>query len=396
MASKPPVSVSESQPAVTMKFCQILTFPESHLHAIHAARPHLLDAPFKEHALALAEEPPDATALWTPSIAKMGHDAQLIVANDAVSQCGWVREKLNAFKPEKKSDWMRETVIKQLGEMKPDVLCVGDPVMFDARFIERITSRPRWIIAHSTLHGTKRRDWSGFDLVLSPHEVCVRQAWRNHARDARLLQLGFPRSMAEAVAQEPATLDVVYCGRWHPGDDRRNDRVAALAKAALRKKQPFSLALHLDVPDGAELPPGVRELNQGSRFGLARYHALRRAKIVVTEELDRALGTSIPPGVFEGTGVGAFTLVEENERLPAIFKPGAEVAVYQGTTDLIAKIHEYLGADSTRSAIAKAGQERCLTEHSLEGRMKTLVPLLANGPGGIVAEARRLWHRYQA
>src|SRR6476620_7506166 len=100
-----------------MKFCQLLIYPEAHLHTLHAARPHLLEAPFKDHEPELALEAPDVTSLWTPTLREAGHEAQLIVANDVVSQCQWAGEKLDGFRPKKKTGWMRELVIEQLRKM---------------------------------------------------------------------------------------------------------------------------------------------------------------------------------------------------------------------------------------------------------------------------------------
>lgn len=376
-----------------MKFFQIFTYPEKHLHAIHASRPHLLDAPFKEHAPELGIEAPESSSVWCPALNEAGHESFLVVANNPVSQCRWAAEKLDKFNPKNKAEWARELVIEQLRKVKPDVLIITDPVTFSGRFLERLKNRPRWVVAWTSGVPEKNANWRGFDLVVSPHAVAVRHAWKKRAGEARMLRPGFSRAVAEAVFQEPIVHDVVYCGKWIPSEEKRNKRITALAKAALRKENPFSLGLYLDVPKGAELPSAVQKLNLGAREGLARFRALASARLIVAEEAEQGLGVTVPASVFEGVGVGVCTLAMATDELPSFFKPEVEIVTYASTQELITKVDEYLGSEKSRTAIAKAGQERCLTEHTLEARMKTLLSWLEGKPGGFANTLKRLWYR---
>lgn len=375
-----------------MKFCQIIAYPDSLLNSLHAARPHLMDAPFKEHAPELAIEAPVAADLWTTTLTDSGHESQLIVANDVVSQCKWAAEKLETFKPRNKAEWMCELVLEQLRKVKPDVLCLTAPISFQQRLLEHLKHRPRHLIAWTGGAPMAKAPWKDFDLVIAPHEAGVRNAWKNGARDARVLRPGFPRAVAEAVFQEPIVYDVAYVGPWDPAEEKRNKRIAALAKAAQRKDLPFKLGLFLEVPAGADVPPAVLKLNQGPRLGLARYKALSSAKLVVSEESPAAEAGSLSHTVFEGPGLGVCTLAPASDLLETCFKPGTEIVAYSNGTDLIARIDEYLAADAKRTSIAKAGQERCLTEHSLEARMKELLAMLENPPGKLSGLMRRVWH----
>ncbi|MDB6137756.1 MAG: hypothetical protein JWO94_828, partial [Verrucomicrobiaceae bacterium] len=304
-----------------MKFCQLLCYPDAHLRAVNEARALQPEPSYKEAAIKLAENPPDATLSWVPELGDAGHNAVIIVANDSVSQRQWVAEKLTDFRSEGDSAWMRDVVIEQLRKFKVDALCILDPVTFDSRFIRALKGRPRWIVGHTTALTETRVDWREFDLILSPHAACVRQAWQWGARDAQVFPSGFPRATAEAVFQVPVTLDVVYFGRWVPGDAQRNELITALAETAARQERPFSLGLHVDVPAGSEVPPAVRQLNTGPVHGVDRYRALHSAAICVTGEPDDDLGETMPAGAFESTGLGVFTLARENGALAGFFKP---------------------------------------------------------------------------
>lgn len=379
-----------------MKFCQVLTYPEQHLERFFAARPHLLNAPFSAFAPEFSIEAPDAPLLWTSTLRELGHEAHLLVANDPVSQCQWAEERLDSFAPKEANGWIHEIVLKQLGKLKPDVICFSDPSLFGAGFLKKIHHRPRWIVGMNQCHPGGNHSWTGYDLVLSSNDAGVRDAWLKHAGDSRLLPQGFPRYVAEAVFQEPISVDVVYFGRWLPDEENRNKRVAALARASARKNGGFSMEMFLDVRGNTVVPPEVERLNRGPCHGLARYRALSRARIVVVEEPDRSVKRTILQAVFESTGVGAFTLAPAGDALARCFMVGQEVEVYDGTADLLQKIDEFLPTEARRRAVARAGQERCLTEHALENRAQMLLQWLQGSPDTLKARVRRMWRRVQA
>lgn len=67
---------------------------------------------------------------------------------------------------------------------------------------------------------------------------------------------------------------------------------------------------------------------------------------------------------FEVPCCGGFMLTGSAENLDDYYEAGTEVASFTDTQDLIAKVQYFLSHDSERSAIAQAGLQRTLSEHT--------------------------------
>jgi spore maturation protein CgeB len=71
---------------------------------------------------------------------------------------------------------------------------------------------------------------------------------------------------------------------------------------------------------------------------------------------------------FEVPGCGGFMLTGEVEGLAEYYTPNTEVASYSTVADLVRRVRCYLVEDDLRSAVAKAGYDRTLREHTYEQR----------------------------
>ena len=76
--------------------------------------------------------------------------------------------------------------------------------------------------------------------------------------------------------------------------------------------------------------------------------------------------------LYEATGDGALLATDAGINLAALFEPGREVLAYRHADDLAATLHELLADDERRVAIARAGQERTLSEHTYPRRIAAL------------------------
>lgn len=130
-------------------------------------------------------------------------------------------------------------------------------------------------------------------------------------------------------------------------------------------------------------------------------NALRQAGIRVTvfgpghdggrlsqEEMIRIFGVSVinlnfaesaQPGYrqikgrnFEVPGCGGFLLTNRADNLDDYFEIGKEIAVFEGVDDLVDKVRYYLSHEDEREAIARAGYERVLRDHTYEKRFNEI------------------------
>lgn len=77
--------------------------------------------------------------------------------------------------------------------------------------------------------------------------------------------------------------------------------------------------------------------------------------------------------MFEVPGAGGFLLTESARSLERFYRPGHEIAVYDGLDDMVAKIRYYLANPRERDLIAQAGFKRTREEHTYEHRFMRLL-----------------------
>lgn len=75
---------------------------------------------------------------------------------------------------------------------------------------------------------------------------------------------------------------------------------------------------------------------------------------------------------FEVPGCGGFILTERVPHLERYFEIGREVAVYDSTEDLIEQVGYWLAHEDERAAVAEAGYQRVLSEHTYDHRFNQI------------------------
>jgi spore maturation protein CgeB len=86
------------------------------------------------------------------------------------------------------------------------------------------------------------------------------------------------------------------------------------------------------------------------------------------QAVDIALRETANMRTFETTGCGAFLLTENFDNLDQYFETGKEIETYHDERELIDKIDYYLAHHKERQEIARRGQQRCLSDYSMEKR----------------------------
>ena len=371
-----------------MKFCLLTSFPASYLEDFYLACPELGSADFKALSSRLAVSFPEGAQQWAQPLMDAGHRVQVIIANDRVSQRAWLAEKLPDFKPTSAANETQEVVIEQLRKLKPDVLCIFDPLTFDDAFIKQLKGRPKWIVGYAAELSPNQGTLRGYDLFLTPCASCAESAQHFGVRDARVFEAAFSRAAAEEVFQTSETIDVFFCGPWPAKDGKRTKLIECLAQSAARKDRPFNLALHLETPVGAVVSPTMAPFIRSVEIGRERWKSIRGSAIVVADVLEEDV---VPMSVYESTGIGALTFTEDRPCLSDVFKPNEEVVAYKDLAELVSKIDLFLQRSDDRLRIAKAGQERCLTAFSIEARVAEFVEMVAGEPPTALSSARPWW-----
>jgi len=157
---------------------------------------------------------------------------------------------------------------------------------------------------------------------------------------------------------------------------------ASPAPGALRR----TLSRSLDrVPLGAGLKRAARRGMEVLRASASGARPPASAGPQACAELDQIKGRN-----FEIPGSGGFLLTGRADDLECYYEIGKEIVCFDGVDDLIGKLRHYLAHEEERAAIARAGYERTLREHTYTHRFRDILRRagVAGAPAAPTAEAR--------
>jgi spore maturation protein CgeB len=103
------------------------------------------------------------------------------------------------------------------------------------------------------------------------------------------------------------------------------------------------------------------------------------------------VGYQIKARTFEIPGAGGFLLTEYAPGLEAWYRVGHEIAVFDDTEDLAAKIRYYLSRPEERDAVARAGFGRTLREHTYDIRLKEVIDFALAAKSSMLEKERRAY-----
>lgn len=109
---------------------------------------------------------------------------------------------------------------------------------------------------------------------------------------------------------------------------------------------------------------------------LWRLSTISEGSVAGTAVLDQSVGTyaeQIKGRNFEIPGCGGFQLAGNADNLEQYYQNGREVVIFHDNNELIDTIRYYLTHEEERSAIAQAGHERTLREHTYVHRFRDIL-----------------------
>ena len=329
------------------------------------------------------------------NLKKLGHDVEQFVVNAQPIQKRWASEngldintkrstitkvqqrlKLHVdrlrdkqFLPgERIPAWEMEVLIAQARSFKPDVIFICDVLYLPAHFHSTLKDYTRLLVGEMAYPIPPGLDLRPFDLVISaaPHFV---DRLRKAGTRSELLRLGFEQTILDRLGARTTDAELAFIGSVGKDHKQRLELLEELCR-----KVPISFwgagaeNLPADSPLRGRVKPPL--------WGYDMYRQLRRSKIALNIHIDMAEQYAANMRLYEATGVGTLLLTDWKTNLHELFEIGKEVVAYRSTEECVELVQHYLAHDAEREAIAKAGQQRTLSEHSYYHRMQELTEIL--------------------
>jgi spore maturation protein CgeB len=395
-----------------MKLLKITTNYPAYLNKFYAKRPGLEQSPYIEQKAALDHDAFGWADFWENALRPLGYDVVEIIANVEPAQKAWAREHGLPFR---ESNWLLEIVKAQVEEESPDVLFVDDYSSFPYKWLAELRNSCTSIKLMLGWCGAPFVDatvFKAYDVVLSCipelvesfREMGHRSEHINHAFDPRIIE----RIDLEV---EPY-IDFSFIGsifrnnRFHLERERMLERIVRLgnieifssgaemthvddlktiAKQGLYGVMGGLLAIGVSkeilktIPvvgkaaDWESMPlrpvnPRLKPYMKPAVFGLEMFQTLRNSRTTLNSHVDISPRSASNMRLFEATGVGTCLVTDWKENLHELFEPEKEVVTFRSTEECVEKVNWLLEHPKEREEIAKAGQARCLRDHTYAQR----------------------------
>jgi hypothetical protein len=390
-----------------MKFLIINTDYPEFLGWLYAQHPGLEQKSYDEQMRVRNESLFGTADFYSTNLRELGHEAWDIHANNEFMQKAWAREcglrvyqttplqqtwrgalqkargvaartPLRHFGPQlhpllrsldDRQAWLYNILEAQIRHFKPDVLLNQDMSSIGSHFLREMKPYVMLLAGqHAATRLSDADDFSCYDLVISSFPPTIEQ-FRQKGIHAELNRMAFEPRILSYLKDEGENLDVTFIGSFF---GVHSSRVALLEYVCSRF--PGTRIWGPGIEHVSSTSP-IRGCYVGQAWGHQMFQLLRNSRITLNHHGD------IGPyannmRLYEATGVGTLLITDWKANLQEMFEPGKEVVAYRTPDECAELIQYYLEHDEERKAIARAGQERTLREHTYYQRLQELVDIV--------------------
>jgi len=362
------------------------TYYPAFLRSFYSKHGGLEGQAYREQWWALMDQCFATADFYSFNLKKLGHESEEVIANCEPLQREWARE--NGLSVERRwpmltfrrkyglpvpvfrrdDKWLFNVLLAQVEAYKPDVLYVQNIAWLPQNVLRQAKEHARLVVGQHATTLPQQEVCCGYDLILSSLPNVVAHFRRIGVR-SEFLALGFEASVLERLNGD-GLKQVVHVGGYGPIHDERNQLLEQVAQKVYVDFWGYGVRnLALDSP--------IRQRYRGEAWGLDMYNIRHSSRITLTKHITSVAGRYANNAtLFEATGVGTCLVTDMKNNLHELFEPDREVAAYTCAEDCIEKVRYLLEHEDERAAIAKAGQERTLREHTYYQRMQELVDIV--------------------
>jgi len=366
-----------------MRFLIVDTDYFPFLNWLYAQHPGLEKESYEKQMQVRAESLFACGVSYSSNLRKLGHDAHQIFFNNEYLQTAWAREHglkiktrwqfrlRRGFVPwlsrAKDQGWHYDILTAQIKYYKPDVL-LNNYMPLSTAYFSQIKSYLRLLIGSHGSPLPEDRDFGVYDLVLSVVENFV-DYFRGEGVNSELLRLGFEPLVLERLNGTERSTPVSFVGQLSAAHASRREWLEYLSqRIPMQVWAPSTNDLRDDSP--------VIRCHRGPAWGIEMYKILCQSFMTLNHHIDVAGAYAGNARLFEATGVGTLLVTDWKKNLHEMFEPGKEVVAYRSAEECVEMVQYYLEHDEERKAIARAGQQRTLRDHTYYQRMQEFADIV--------------------
>ncbi len=354
-----------------MRILIVDTYYPAFLARHYEANPGLGKRPYEEQWRSLMGRFFGTGDAYSYYLASLGHQAHEAIANAHPLQRAWAREHGLRGRPLERVRRRapERLLLAQADWFQPEVVYVQNMGFLSDEMTVALKAGSRLLVGQIASEPPEERLLRRYDLVLTsfPHFV---SRFRRLGVASEYLKIGFDPRVLDRLDQPERCYETVFVGAL--GRLQHGSGNALLERAA--ELTSIDFWGYSDVP--SQPPSSFVRRYHGEAWGLDMFRVLARARIALNRHIDVAEDNANNMRLYEATGVGSLLLTDAKQNLGELFEVGSEVIAYRDEYELAEAVEHYLRHEDERAAIAAAGQERTLRDHTYATRMLELADIL--------------------
>ncbi len=358
-----------------LRFLIIDTYYPAFLSRFYAAHSSLKGCHYQEQWQTLMNTCFGTADFYSSNLKKLGHEAEEVVANCEPLQRQWAREHGIRLQQSKwpwrllqlDQGWLFQILTAQVKQNRPDVLYIQNISWTNGAFLNEVRPYVSLIIGQIA-YPLPNRQFKSYDLILTsfPHYVPM---FRDMGVASEYFRIGFEPRVLDLVSPLKQQYQVTFVGAYSAA--HRNGTVFLEQLAGQCSIDFWGYGV-----DSLAKDSPIRKTYHGEAWGLDMYRILEQSKITLNRHIDVAGRFANNMRLYEATGVGTLLVTERKDNLSELFEPSKEVVAYQDAKECAELVKYYLEHEQERAAIARAGQQRTLCEHTYYQRMQELLDIV--------------------
>ena len=323
---------------------------------------------------------------YSRHLREMGHDAQDLIVNCKPLQKTWAREQGVAYSElalglhqrllrlPVVGPWLSslpglvEIAVEQIKAMRPDVLYCQDLWFLPPQKMAELKPYVKRIVGQIASPLPPQPYLQAYDLILTsfPHFV---PRLRAMGIASEYFRIGFDPRVLDLLGPVEKDVDVSFVG----GISRHHGKALPMLEH-LANQTPIQFFGY--GASGLPSSSPIKARHRGEVWGLDMYRALARSRVTLNRHINVAENNANNMRLYEATGVGTLLITDAKDNLGELFEVGKEVVAYRNQDEAVELITHYLKHPDEAQAIARAGQQRTLREHTYQARMVELIDIL--------------------
>lgn len=369
-----------------MKIAIVDTYYAAFLVAQYAKFPGRKYLSYDEQRHQLLDECFGTSDFYSRHLNKLGWEAEDLIVNCLPLQEAWAQEnaadysKLALRVPHRFfrlpfiGHWLAtlpglvEIAVAQIKRMRPDVLYCQDLSFFPPKLLQSLRDHVGLIVGQIACPLPPDDFLRGYDLILTsfPHFV---PRLRSLGIASEYFRIGFDTRVLEKLGEVEKDTLVSFVG----GISRHHGKAIPTLEYLASTTPIEFFGYGVDCLDASS---PVRPRHHGEVWGLEMYRALARSQITLNRHINVAENNANNMRLYEATGVGTLLITDQKDNLGELFEVGKEVVTYSSQEEAAELILHYIEHPDEAKAIACAGQQRTLSQHTYSRRMSELVSIL--------------------